>query len=759
MDPILRLNEFFVEGGKQNQSHVLLHITEPSTPEEAKKGYFFALCEVNNAEAVYITKLQELIDRAENEYYELVDEPGKNTFETVLEKMNEEAFSLENATGELHCIIGVIREPDIIFSYFGKPHLLLFYRNKQSIYQRLDLIENNQAETAGEPEEAQLFSQVIQGKLTVNDFLFAGTPHIIDFFSHDRLEKIITVRPALQSAQHLERVLGEIKNGFSFGGLIINLHTPDATDEPIKKAKPIIKQESAESSLHKLFNREESTTNTLSPSFFPKLQKSSRVTNETVAPNRPAVSRPVAQITSNHVSVRPNRPTNREQNDRLLQITRNIGSVLVVVGRFIAGIFYFLYSLIYNFFRILVLLIFVILNYQKRRKTILDEWKRTWHSYRENFRNLPTLTKLMLLACIILAVGFTVSILYIRHRQALAAEEQIFVRQVALIKSKKDSIESNLIYQNQSAALGDFQSGEAALASLSCVSKEHQIICAELKESFKNLTSKLRKIIVVSPTVVADWTDFVGNAIPLHLIKVNTKIIGFSPNTSTIIVYDTLNQNSRVITTYPTIAGFTDAAAPKENDYILFVYNKNQLMQLNPSDLSMKLVDITFPTTKAEINGLVIYNRRLYTVDSVNNDMYRHDAIQTGFGQGKDWLKTKTTDLHDAVDLAIDGDLFVAKGNGQVAKFTSGMPQPFTITGLDPTITTAMQIWTYNDTLYFYLLDTANARLIILNKDGQLQAQLTNPLFKNPTGFSVDPTNRIIFLFDTGKIYKFTWPI
>ena len=50
MDKILRLNEFFVEGGKQQVSHVLLHITEPSTPEEMHKGNFFAVCEINNAE-------------------------------------------------------------------------------------------------------------------------------------------------------------------------------------------------------------------------------------------------------------------------------------------------------------------------------------------------------------------------------------------------------------------------------------------------------------------------------------------------------------------------------------------------------------------------------------------------------------------------------------------------------------------------------------------------------------------------------------
>ena len=34
MAEILEIHEFFVEGSNQERSHVLLHITEPGTPEE-----------------------------------------------------------------------------------------------------------------------------------------------------------------------------------------------------------------------------------------------------------------------------------------------------------------------------------------------------------------------------------------------------------------------------------------------------------------------------------------------------------------------------------------------------------------------------------------------------------------------------------------------------------------------------------------------------------------------------------------------------
>ena len=62
MKEILEINEFFVEGNDQKKSHVLLHITEPGTPEELSKGYFFAVAEINDGNLEQIEHLQQMID-------------------------------------------------------------------------------------------------------------------------------------------------------------------------------------------------------------------------------------------------------------------------------------------------------------------------------------------------------------------------------------------------------------------------------------------------------------------------------------------------------------------------------------------------------------------------------------------------------------------------------------------------------------------------------------------------------------------------
>jgi hypothetical protein len=195
MDQVLQLNEFFVEGGKPDTSHVLLHITEPSTPEEKEKGYFFAVCEINGADTATIARFQKILSEIENSYYEVTGTLQQSALEIILEKVNQENFSLTRTEVEFNATVGVIRQTEIIFAFAGKPQALLFYRNKDDHYQKMDLTEENRSDEVAAPVDIPLFPQVIQGKIGPSDYLFVATPHIIDYFSHDRLQKIITTRP------------------------------------------------------------------------------------------------------------------------------------------------------------------------------------------------------------------------------------------------------------------------------------------------------------------------------------------------------------------------------------------------------------------------------------------------------------------------------------------------------------------------------------------------------------------------------------
>jgi hypothetical protein len=173
---MLELHEFFVEGGDRDRSHVLLHITEPSTPEEEKnKGYFFALAEINNGNIKQIEQLQKMIDELETGYYEAEDEKEKDAFELSLEQINKRGHHiLEKSKAILSCVVGVIHKDKISFSYHGCPSIKMIYQ-KQDDYNLIDVIEGEEHKDA-----KQLFSAIMQGKIKEKNFFYIATPNVED---------------------------------------------------------------------------------------------------------------------------------------------------------------------------------------------------------------------------------------------------------------------------------------------------------------------------------------------------------------------------------------------------------------------------------------------------------------------------------------------------------------------------------------------------------------------------------------------------
>ena len=89
----IEIQEFFVEGSDQRASHVLLHITEPNTPAEFAKGYFFALAEMKNGTMAHIEQLQRIIDDLEAGFYTDHGDT-QNDIETLFALINRRSHKL-----------------------------------------------------------------------------------------------------------------------------------------------------------------------------------------------------------------------------------------------------------------------------------------------------------------------------------------------------------------------------------------------------------------------------------------------------------------------------------------------------------------------------------------------------------------------------------------------------------------------------------------------------------------------------------------
>ena len=744
---------------------MLLNITEPSTPTEKSKGYFFAICEINNAETKYISKMQNIIDEIENNYYEIPDQPGQTAMEIVLDKVNQESLSIVKPDISLHCIVGAIRENDIIFSFYGYPQMVLFYKTKDGFYKKMDLVEQNKANE--QSDKNQLFSQIIQGKIGPNDFFFAGTPHIIEYFNHDRLQKIITTRPPRQSSEHLQRVLSEIKNDLSFGGIIINLQEAAEFSAPIKSSPA--RKGGAGRSLKNLFSTERNTAHILSPSLLPRFQEKldfaanqNESTSEMMADK--ADIRGSADISSSHLharvaknsphGVRSKKGEAMNVEDFIKKTFAFIWKIIKYAVRGLALLLLFIGAILSALGKNFLLLFFIATNYQNRRHNILAEWARWWRNLTENARHLPLVTKILLSLSLILLLAFSAGIMYMGTKQKREARTAARAGAIQNIKTKGDAAESSLVYNDANTALANIKEAEQILNNLSCITALEKTNCKNLQDRLGGLLMKARKITLARPQLVADWNSLAPSAPINNIFLLNNKIYGFGQTSADILTYDPLVKESKLVTPGIFVKNFNAASVPKENDYAVLLYDDKNIVQFNPKDNAWKKVDIDYPNQNVTIANISVYNRRLYSLDTQNNQIYKHDAIKTGFSQGKEWAKINTADIKMGADLAIDGDVFVLGKNGVVYKFTNGAAQPFTIAGLDPELTSANEIWTYNDLNYIYILDATGKRIIILEKTGQLKKQVMAAEFFHPAGMIVDEQKGAAYVLDSNKLYQ-----
>lgn len=677
----LEIKEFFIEGQEQEKSHVLLHITEPTTPEEKREGYFFAVAEIENGSAEQIRHVQKMIDDIESGFYETEDAEA-NSFESTLEYINKRSHKvLQYEDSTVHCFVCVVKENQVSFAYHGAPQAYLFFNDKKG-YQQMDLLEEENK------SKDQLFSSIMEGEVHTGDVLYIGTPNISKLLSKDRLKNIVSNNSIMQAAQHIQRSLTGFKPELSFGGLLFQL-----------------KKESSNQS---------SSANT------------SKETNY--------------------------RPTGGTTNQKEQNITQK---VIISLGKIITkgakSIFRFFAKIFISIKNGVVALAILITNRGGQRKTIIRSIKRGFRDKKSSFKQLPWLSKTLLVLAILFALTFVGSISYIKYQEAKQAEMQAYKNKIQAIKNKKNKAKSELIYEKRDKAISLLEEANSMLSDLDKVETNEELKSKEeLKKQIETQLNKARQIKTVSGEKIATLDKQINNN---KLTKLGNKLIVYGSETTTMEIVD---KNSQELQTkdYSTYPKFTHAAPAKESESVVFLTQDKQAVTLD-SSLNLSKEEF-FPKEEANIADISTYAGNLYVLDTNNNQIYKHTPIQTGYAKSNPWLSEEADiDLSTAVSIAIDGNIFVLKQNGEILKLFKGEKEQFKVKGVKPDFTTTTQMWTNSDSDYIYLMEPQRNRVVILNKEGELQHQISSDKWKEPESMVINEEENIGYVLDENQLIKF----
>jgi hypothetical protein len=120
------------------------------------------------------------------------------------------------------------------------------------------------------------------------------------------------------------------------------------------------------------------------------------------------------------------------------------------------------------------------------------------------------------------------------------------------------------------------------------------------------------------------------------------------------------------------------------------------------------------------------YFGNFYLLDSQANQIFKYlPTADGGYSNPSEaWLQVDA-DLVGAVDMAIDGSIYLLYADGRILKFVGGELAPFEQTELDEPLRGPTAIFTRPDeeTKFLYVADAGNKRIVQFSKEGQFIRQ------------------------------------
>ncbi|MBI2335034.1 hypothetical protein HYU96_04520 [Candidatus Daviesbacteria bacterium] len=144
----------------------------------------------------------------------------------------------------------------------------------------------------------------------------------------------------------------------------------------------------------------------------------------------------------------------------------------------------------------------------------------------------------------------------------------------------------------------------------------------------------------------------------------------------------------------------------------------------------------------------------VYLLDSTKNQVWKYLPTSEGYSGKRDYLTQNTkADFTGSLRMQIESSIYVLKQGGEILRFTRGEKDNFSYSGLPSPVKDPKSFFVSSDTDDLYLLDSGNARLLVLTKTGAYKAQYQSERFREFSDLVVDEKAKKVYLLEGSKIY------
>jgi len=667
--------------------------------------------------------------------------------EGLSHKLNEITAPSDRISDRNKIDIGliVVRDGEISATNCGDISMMLA-RKKQDGFELVDLLKKIEAPDETNKELAISFKNIVTGGTMVEDAVMISTRDLWEFIYNENLIDALIHLPPKSAVEFLRNKidnLNDLKYKKNLWGLFLILSWRTGRDFDKSYIKKIESGKS-KTSLKILSDLSQETEKILTSSFSGTSFKN---TVGSMLKTEPVMPKIKNFFTKNEPRESNSLPIKSWQKKYRL-FFRSVFNILMIFSAILKNIAIFLFLLGKK-------IIFTIKggreNYMARRQVDFGIDKFLERTVGQ-FNALPQKGRIFLIIAVALSVLFAQSVFLVNsklnQKRILAQSNQT----VSLIRANLSEAEASLIYNDAEKSFRLIKESINLFESLPSKSKENKKFREEIAKEIDKTRFIYQHLSIIKDPVLITTLD---NGAGKQMLDTGKNIVILTEENK-IFLLDAKDQKMDFV------ANLNQEESLAKNIKILGIYKNgilyfgaNSLFNFNIQNKIITPVPFTPPQMNLNDSISYFYSDNLYLINSNEDEFIKINGSFGSFTKSADYLKDGTS-VRNVSAIAADSAIYLLDKNNGVLKYKKGILEESRFAPLDPPFlpsSVAPKMWTSENSLFLYILDPAEKRLIVYNKNGNLKKQYSSPQFDDLKDFVVNEKEKQIYLLNGNKIY------
>lgn len=740
---LAKITSLLVEPAGSPASLCKIFIAKPTVEKELTVGKLFGFAEITQPHAGGAELINRLLEQLKNDLYgnssarrqaavPLATADFGEQFNNLLQQSNTalaqvfESGRAKISLDDCNLLVANLRQQELAVAAIGKvTGYLLHYRASRD-YQVITITEPN---LGTDLNPLRLFSQSITGLVGPLDYAFFCTESILDYLSLHTITTIITQNAGAEAVRQLKQALIRANPKATAAAMIVSLipQRPSATEATLNLKTFDYAGAAAKDSMRTLHQNQQRTSQMLSP----RLRHSGRNISRWLKDTLRAQAARIRHLTAK--KLRP-KPTDGGEPATLAAVKKNLSVPTHAVGVTLRRIWRACTSLAR------------LARHNPVAQTLTGVLLAAWH----RFRRVPAKRQLAIVGSLALAILLGYNLVALQSRNSTLAREKAFAAVLEQAERKRDAARETLIYQDEGESRLRLNEGLQVLSQLPADYHNHPTV-VRLRRELTGMLNELRhEIVIAEPLQLANFSNLDDQArAAAILVKLGDRLYTQNARTKDLL---TLNLTTRAIATVqpsPSLPSNIHSATNAAAGAVL-LDGERRLLRLAANE-QVRPLGVNLPA--GTVVAVASFRDRLYLLDTASGTVFRADPAGGGYGTPRNWIADPSLDLRTGVDLALDGDLYALRSDGQLVKLRQGRITEFTLQPIDPPLSGPTKLKTSEASGFLYILDPPTKRVVVISKKGTLVRQYRAAAFDELLDLVADEAGQTLYLLNGTRIY------